>query len=49
MKQFAEKAAKVTSTIALVTGLVLAIGAALQAFTDTMNKHYKPENETDSN
>ena len=38
--KFLESAKKITSVVMLVTGLVVAIGAALQAFTAEMEKHY---------
>jgi len=45
MNKFIETAKRVSATVMLITGFVLALGAALQAFSNTMNQHYNEGSE----
>lgn len=44
MNKFLDSAKKITGTVMMITGIVLALGAALKAFSETMQQHY-PNNE----
>lgn len=49
MLKFVDTAKKITSTVMLITGIVLALGAALKAFSETMQQYYPNENKNGGN